>query len=117
MLDQKQEGVNDIIFAEVSVMKDGKALGMFRPEKIFYGNWDEPSSEVAIVSSWTEDLYLVLSAWEEDGRATFIVKVNPMMSWLWLGSIVVVIGTLFAVWNGRFGNVTPKYSGPQRRVV
>lgn len=115
-LDQRKEGINDIIYADVTVFKDGKLLGTFQPEKVFYGHWDQPSSEVAIISSFKEDLYIVLSAWEDDGRGTFIVKVNPMMNWLWIGSFMIVIGSLFAVWNGKYQNVTPRYTGVRREV-
>ncbi|CAM3803389.1 heme lyase CcmF/NrfE family subunit [Mesobacillus zeae] len=116
-LDQRSEGVNDIVYADVTVFKDGKLLGKYEPEKVFYGNWEEPSSEVALHSSIAEDLYIVLSTWEEDGTATFIVKVNPMMSWLWMGSGLVVIGALFAIWNGKHKHITPKYTGAMKEVV
>ncbi|MDQ0197338.1 heme lyase CcmF/NrfE family subunit [Neobacillus ginsengisoli] len=111
-LDQKKEGTNDIVYAGVTVFKDGKRLGSYEPKKIFYGNADsEPSSEVAIISSLKEDLYIVLSAWENDGKATFVVKVNPMMDWLWIGSFMIVIGALFAAWKGKYQNITPRYTG------
>lgn len=116
-LDQKKEGINDIVYADVTVFKDGKKLGNFQPEKVFYGNWEEPSSEVAIISSIKEDLYIVLSTWEDDGKATFIVKVNPMMNWLWIGSVMIVLGALFAVWNGKYQNITPRYAGVRREVA
>ncbi|MDP4161588.1 MAG: heme lyase CcmF/NrfE family subunit [Bacillota bacterium] len=115
-LDQRKEGINDIIYAKVTVFKDGKSLGTFEPQKVFYGHWDEPSSEVAIISSLKEDLYIVLSAWEDDGRATFVVKVNPMMDWLWIGSFMIVLGALFAVWNGKYQNLTPRYTGVRKEV-
>jgi cytochrome c-type biogenesis protein CcmF len=116
-LDQKKENNNDIVYAEVEVFKDGKRLGTFEPQKVFYGNTDsEPSSEVAIISSLKEDLYIVLSAWEDNGKATFLVKVNPMMDWLWIGSFMIVIGALFAVWNGKYQNITPRYTGVRKEV-
>ncbi|MGJ7912067.1 heme lyase CcmF/NrfE family subunit [Neobacillus sp. LXY-1] len=115
-LDQKKEGINDIVYADITVFRDGKKLGIYQPEKVFYGNWEQPSSEVAIISSWKEDLYIVLSAWEDDGKATFVVKVNPMMNWLWFGSFIIVIGALFAIWNGKYGNVTPRYTGVRKEV-
>ncbi len=115
-LDQRKEGVNDIVYADLTVFKNGKKLGSYEAQKVFYGNWDEPSTEVAIISSLKEDLYIVLSAWEDDGRGTFIVKVNPMMDWLWIGSFMIVIGSLFAVWNGRYQNITPRYTGVDKEV-
>lgn len=116
-LDQRTEDINDIVFANLTVFKNGKRLGVYQPEKVFYGNWEEPSSEVALISSVAEDLYIVLSTWEEDGTATFIVKVNPMMNWMWLGSILLVIGSLFAVWNGKYQSITPKYTGVMKEVA
>jgi cytochrome c-type biogenesis protein CcmF len=116
-LDQKKEGSNDIVYADVTVFKNGKRLGSFEPQKIFYSNQEsEPSTQVAIISSIKEDLYIVLSAWENDGKATFVVKVNPMMAWLWIGSFMIVIGALFAVWNGKYQNITPRYTGVRKEV-
>jgi cytochrome c-type biogenesis protein CcmF len=116
-LDQRREGINDIVYADLTVFKNGEKLGNFEPEKVFYGNWEQPSTEPAISSTALEDLYIVLSAWEDDGRATFIVKVNPMMNWMWAGSFLIVIGSLFAVWNGKHGNITPRYTGVMKEVA
>lgn len=117
-LDQKKENSNDIVYADVTVFKNGERLGSYEPQKIFYNNADsEPSSQVAIISSLKEDLYIVLSAWENDGKATFVVKVNPMMDWLWIGSFMIVIGALFAVWNGKYQNITPRYTGVRKEVA
>lgn len=115
-LDQKREGINDIVYAEMTVFKNGKRIGSIQPEKVFYGNWDQPSSEVGLITSLKEDLYVVLSDWEDDGKATFIVKINPMMTWLWIGSFMIVIGSLFAVWNGKYQNITPRYTGVRKEV-
>jgi cytochrome c-type biogenesis protein CcmF len=115
-LDQKKEGINDIVYAELTVFKNGKRIGNIQPEKVFYGNWDQPSSEVGLITSLKEDLYVVLSDWEDDGKATFIVKVNPMIAWLWIGSFMIVIGSLFAVWNGKYQNITPRYTGVRKEV-
>ncbi|MDP4085615.1 MAG: heme lyase CcmF/NrfE family subunit [Bacillota bacterium] len=117
-LDQKKEGPNDVVFADITVFKDGKKLGSFEPKKIFYANSEnEPSTEVTIISSLKEDLYVVLSAWENNGKATFLVKVNPMMDWLWIGSFMIVIGALFAIWNGKYQNITPRYTGVRKEVA
>lgn len=115
-LDQKSEGINDIVYAELTVFKNGKRVGTIQPEKVFYGNWDQPSSEVGLITSLKEDLYVVLSDWEEDGKATFVVKINPMIAWLWIGSFMIVIGSIFAVWNGKYQNITPRYTGVRKEV-
>ena len=116
-LGQKREGMNDVVYAVLSVEKDGKKLGKVVPEKIFFGNTNQPpSTRVGLSSSWQEDLYTVLSAWEADKRATFVVRINPLVKWIWTGGIVVIIGTLFAIWGGKYNQITPRYTGVERKV-
>ncbi|UCZ52501.1 heme lyase CcmF/NrfE family subunit [Bacillus shivajii] len=115
-LQQRREGENDVVFATMKMERDGEEIGYITPERIFHANFDEPSTEVAVHSTLREDLYVVLSSWEADQRATFIVRVNPLVKWIWIGSYVLVIGSLFAIWGGRYGNITPRYAGPQRQV-
>ncbi|MGD8190465.1 heme lyase CcmF/NrfE family subunit [Brevibacillus ginsengisoli] len=96
-LREKPVGHQDVVFADMTVTKNNEPIGTVQPEVVFYDNWEQPSTEVALLSFWKEDLYVVLSAWEPDGKATFTIKVNPMMNWLWIGGIIVTIGTLFAM--------------------
>ncbi|UTR16992.1 heme lyase CcmF/NrfE family subunit [Salipaludibacillus sp. LMS25] len=115
-LGQRNEGVNESVFASLGIDKNGRDLGYIYPERVFYLNWEEPSTEVAVRSTLREDLYVVLSGWEEDKRATFQVKINPLVQWIWLGSFVLILGTVFAIWGGRYGQIYPRYTGPKRRV-
>ncbi|MGM7683056.1 heme lyase CcmF/NrfE family subunit [Cytobacillus sp. Hm23] len=115
-LQQKREGINDIVFATLKINKDGQDLGYAEAEKVFYGSFDQPSTEVALISNWDEDLYIVLSGWEQDLRATFVIRINPLVKWIWTGGMVVLIGAIFAVWSGKYGNITPRYKGVQRDV-
>lgn len=117
-LDQKKENSNDIVYAEVTVFKNGEKLGTYETQKIFYNNTeDQPSTVATIISSLKEDLYITLSSWDDNGKATFTVKVNPMIDWMWIGAFIVVIGALFAVWNGKYQNITPRYTGVRKEVA
>ncbi|OIJ16241.1 cytochrome C biogenesis protein [Anaerobacillus arseniciselenatis] len=115
-LAQRREGVNDVVFANIHIQKGGKDIGYIQPERLFFSTWDEPHTQVAVHSTLREDLYVVLSGWESDERATFVVKVNPLVEWVWIGSFVLTIGSIFAVWPGKYGNITPRYRGPKRKV-
>lgn len=108
-LAERRDGSNDVVYADVTVSKDGKLLGILQPEKVFYSTHPEPSSEVAIQGSLREDLYIILAGWEKDGRATLKVLINPLVAWLWIGGYVMVVGTIFALWPGRGAEVGPKY--------
>ena len=49
--------------------------------------------------SLLEDVYVVLNGWEAGGAtATFTIYINPLTVWMWIGGIVLVIGTLIAAW-------------------
>jgi len=58
-------------------------------------------SEVAIRSTLHEDLYVILDNWNNNGTAAFKFIVNPLVSWIWLGGIVLACGGLFAFWPDR----------------
>ncbi|GAB7388545.1 heme lyase CcmF/NrfE family subunit [Bacillaceae bacterium] len=87
------------VYADLLVHKDGKELGVARPEKLFYTNGGQPTTEVTVISSFTEDLYVVLSGWVEGSeRAVVQVKIFPLISWVWFGGYVLIIGTLISLW-------------------
>ena len=42
---------------------------------------------------------MVLNGWEEGGTtATFTIYINPLTMWMWIGGLVLVLGTLIAAW-------------------
>lgn len=115
-LDFDLDGRKKTVFANISIEKGGKHLGYIQPVRAIFPNWEEPSTDVAIRSTLKEDLYIVLNGWEEDRRATLQVKVNPLVKWIWVGTVVIFLGTLLAIWGGRYAPVVPAYKGTQRKV-
>ena len=89
------------IIAHFEVEKDGKTLFISKPEKEFYKGQNQPVSEVALHSNWKEDLYVILADFREDESVTVKVYVNPMVSWLWKGGLIIALGTLIAMWPDR----------------
>jgi cytochrome c-type biogenesis protein CcmF len=76
------------------VLDGGRSIGVLRPEKRFYKRPGQPTTEVAIRKTLREDLYLVLGALDpSSGLVTFQTFLNPLVSWLWIGGAVMVIGT------------------------
>ncbi len=96
---ERQENLTEYR-AYVSIMKDEgtQMVGTVAPRRNIYDKTpDMPTSEVGLRSLVTEDLYVVLNGWDENS-ATFSIFVNPLTIWLWIGGIVLVIGTLIAMW-------------------
>ncbi|MBB6175404.1 cytochrome c-type biogenesis protein CcmF [Anoxybacillus tengchongensis] len=96
-LDERYEKDKDVVYATLKVHDDNKKTNVLEAEKWFYHHWKEPSSEVALQSSIFEDLYVVLSSWESDRSATFLIKMNPLVSWIWIGGIIMMIGAMIAM--------------------
>lgn len=83
--------------ANVDVAKDGKPLGQSHPSKAMYFKSQQPMTEVALHQTLAEDLYMILGGVNEDGTVSIQAYVNPLVSLIWMGGVVMVIGTLFAL--------------------
>jgi len=84
--------------ALITVTKDGHAFTSMHPEKRFYKASQQPTSYVAIHPTLAEDLYVVLAGLDQDtGKAVIEVFVNPLVMWVWIGGVVVFLGTLLAL--------------------
>ncbi|MFQ5351986.1 MAG: heme lyase CcmF/NrfE family subunit, partial [Candidatus Binatia bacterium] len=87
----------DRIIANLSVSRDAVPVDTLQPEKRFYKKPEQPATEVAYRSNLKEDLYVILGNLGEGETVTFQGYVNPLVAWLWLGGVVLVIGTAIAV--------------------
>jgi len=94
-----QDSQKQMVTAEVSVERDGGALGRMYPARWYYnGRDEEPTTEVALRRGAGGDLYLVLAAFDVQAQtATLLVKVNPLVNWIWLGVGIMVLGTFIAL--------------------
>jgi cytochrome c-type biogenesis protein CcmF len=92
------EGNREIVAATLDVRRGGESLGSIITSKSFSAGREEPRTDVSIRSDPREDLYTILSGWNEDGTATFKVLVNPLVMWIWVGGAVLLLGTAIAFW-------------------
>ncbi len=87
-----------VLAANLELYQGDRLLGTMAPERAFYRNTPEPTTEVDIRTTLKEDLYLILAGVSEDGSATFKVIINPLVAWIWVGGMVLIGGTVIAVW-------------------
>ena len=94
-----EDSQKQMITAEVSVEKDGASLGRLYPARWFYfKREDEPTTEVALRRGADADLYIVLAAYDVQAQsATLLVKVNPLINWIWMGVGIMLLGTGIAL--------------------
>jgi len=79
-------------------VSNGRSLGVLYPAKKFYPQEQTPIAGVDYRLGLIEDFYLVLGDFARDGsHATIKVQVNRMVSWLWLGGLVLTLGAALAI--------------------
>ena len=73
---------------------DGNLLEVMKPAKSFYPTQPQPLTEVAILRSFLEDLYLIFSSenGDEEGSVTLRVFINPLVGWAWMALPVFTLG-------------------------
>src|SRR5690349_13460731 len=58
----------------------------------------EPSTEVGILESLRQDVYLVLHGVTAEETAEIRITFNPLVWWVWYGGIIMAIGGLIVMW-------------------
>jgi cytochrome c-type biogenesis protein CcmF len=89
-----------MIFADLHVTKNGVDAGTLHPAKFIYMKSPEaPVTIVSMLRSMREDLYLIVGTVNPESKvATFQVHVNPLVSWIWFGCIVLICGSFVCMW-------------------
>lgn len=88
----------DTDYALLDVTKNGKPVTQMAPEKRFYHASQTSSTMVALHSTAQADLYVIFEGRNPDTNRPIIkVFLNPLIAWIWIGVIIVVLGTMFAL--------------------
>ena len=93
------DGAKEMHTAHVTVFEDGREVGQLYPGRWYYRKHEtEPTTEVAMRRRLSEDVYVVLAAYDvSDQSATFQVTVNPLVNWIWFGFALLALGTGIAL--------------------
>ena len=88
--------------ATMEVFRGGKQVMMLYPERRFYPANEQAGTMVAIYSTLKEDLYVVYAGRSPDNQQPVIhAYLNPLVKWIWLGGVIVVLGTGLALLPNR----------------
>jgi cytochrome c-type biogenesis protein CcmF len=92
------EVYRQVVWADFTVMRDGREISTLAAGKSFHPNEQQPIAQVGIRSTPWEDLYVTLGGVEPDGSAaTLKVMVNPMVMWIWVGGLIITLGALVTI--------------------
>jgi len=88
------------IGAKFEVFEGDSSLGTLTPSRRLYRlREDQPITIPAVMNRPLEDVYLLLGSFDLDADAvTLKASVNVLVSWVWIGLAVLVLGTFVAAW-------------------
>ena len=81
--------------ALLDVYRNGARVGSMEPERRYFGN--QPMGEVAIRHRLNEDLYVNFAGMTDSSTAIVEAYIFPLVNWIWIGSVVLIAGTLIAL--------------------
>ena len=86
-----------LVAGYLTVTQPGKAPIHVTPYREIFLNGTGELTPPGVLSTVGEDLYLLFLG-EQSGFGTIKVFVNPLIQFLWTGGIILVLGTLVAMW-------------------
>ncbi len=88
-----------MIFTDLTVFKNGEEVGTVSPAKFIYRTHpDMPTTEVAIRSTLIDDVYVIMSKVNPETKTgIFRVIVRPLVLWIWIGSVLLLVGSFIAI--------------------
>jgi cytochrome c-type biogenesis protein CcmF len=98
--DDMPKGVNYTRAVVEVYSKDNKFLGELHPRKDYYYDSQQPMTIPGQLASIKDEVYVLLIDWEPINQAgtTFKIFVNPLINWLWIGSLFFLVGIIIAAW-------------------
>lgn len=107
-LDQTQENVpvgatkgDDVYTLNLEVSKDGKKLDDLHPQMRFpqqLAQQRQSTQHVSLRSEVLKDIFISFSGVGEDNKAVVTIKFFPLQWWVWVGFIVIILGSGLAAW-------------------
>jgi len=98
--------------AKVEVRKGAEVLGVLEPAMNHYFTRREPIGTPAVLSSVKEDVYLSMMSIDERGNLGLRAFLEPMVPWIWIGTAIMVLGSMLSIWPRR-----SLAAAPSRRPV
>ena len=101
----------------MTVHRDGRLLTSLATERRIYRSQDMPTTEAAIDTGFTRDLYVAIG--EAAGANTWGVRiyVKPFVKWIWAGCGLMALGGLVAVCDRRYRSRRRATYGPYDAVL
>ncbi len=88
-------------FASFEVSRDGKPLAPMTAERRFYPVRGMQTTEAAIATDLTGDLYLTIGDYNADRGWVVRAWRHPLTVWMWIGAALIALGGVFGLGGER----------------
>ena len=88
------------LFADFTVLKDGGSRRTISPSLLTHFVQNQTTLNVDIIYEPLRDVFFIFEGGDETGISVN-VKINPLISYVWLGFFLTIVGTTVAVWPKR----------------
>ena len=78
----------------VDLSKNGEHLSIEKPERRFFIASQTPTTDVALRRRLNEDVYINFAGTGAGNNVVMQTYIFPLVSWIWIGFLVVLFGTL-----------------------
>lgn len=87
----------------VDIYENGIFIGKLYPRIDYFYDSQQNMTIPGQHATLKDDLYILLVDWQpvSSEGATFKIYVNPLVNWLWIGSLTFLAGLIFAAWPDR----------------
>ncbi|MEW6085950.1 MAG: heme lyase CcmF/NrfE family subunit [Chloroflexota bacterium] len=109
----------EVTRAVVGIYQNGQYLGELYPRIDYYWDAQQSMTIPGQRATMKDDLYILLVNWEPASAtgATFKIYVNPLVNWLWMGSLLFLLGIVIAAWPDKDPERVAVRSGKPVREV
>ena len=95
-----------------TVSRGGTTIVRLTPQKRNYPAEGSSTTEAAIHTLWTGDLYAVLGEAGKDGAWSTRLYHNPLVAWIWIGAVFMALGGVISLTDRRHRVGAPRRAAP-----
>ncbi len=90
----------EVVEAVTTLSQNGEAIRTLNPRRDYFIVQQQPVTVPGVYSTSGKDVYVLLVGWDESGQsATFKIYVNSLINWVWIGGLMMIVGTIIAAWS------------------
>ena len=98
-LAETQQSDARVVTALINVESGGRDRGGMEAKRFFYRDFEsQPTTQVAVNTVGFDDVYVMLTDWNDAGAASLHIFVNPLVPWVWVGGLIYLIGMVVVFW-------------------